>query len=79
MRIFNLLFVSICTFLISCGNPESDAKDVCDCYKEVKSTKDDAEADQKMSECLELLEKYQQNHKDNGTLEEFNKAYDFCR
>lgn len=63
--------------LASCG-PENDAKDVCNCYKEVMNLKDE-EADEKMSECLDLLANYLQKHEEAGTLEEFNEAYNKCR
>jgi len=76
----NLLFLIIASCLLgltSCG-AENDAKDVCNCYKEVLDLKDKA-ADDKMQECLDLLSKYLQDHEEAGTLEEFNEAYNKCR
>jgi pyrroloquinoline quinone (PQQ) biosynthesis protein C len=64
--------------LISSCGAENDARDVCNCYKEVLELKDE-EADDKMMECLDLLSKYLQSHEEAGTLEEFNEAYNKCR
>ncbi len=77
MRILPVILVISTLFLGACG-AENDARDVCDCYKEVMKLKDN-EADEKMTQCLQLLEEYRKKHKDAGTLEEFNKAYDLCR
>lgn len=75
-RYFSLLALSV--LLLSCG-AEHDAKDVCSCYKEVVGIKDDAEAEAKMTECLEMLNKYVKKHDEDGTKEEFMKAYNHCR
>lgn len=74
-----ILFAALISIFVfsSCG-PENDAKDVCNCYKEVIELKD-ADADEKMNECLDLLAKYLQTHEEAGTLDEFNKAYNLCR
>lgn len=78
MKKMILFSVLISIFVFSSCGPENDAKDVCNCYKEVVSLKGD-EADEKMNDCLDLLSKYLQTHEENGTLEEFNKAYNLCR
>ena len=78
MKKMILFSVLISVFVFSSCGPENDAKDVCNCYKEVVSLKGD-EADQKMNDCLDLLSNYLQKHEENGTLEEFNKAYNLCR
>jgi hypothetical protein len=72
-----LISLASLLFLSSCG-AENDAKDVCNCYKEVIDLKGE-EADTKMNECLDLLSKYLQQHEEEGTLEEFNEAYNQCR
>lgn len=74
-----ILFSALLSALVfsSCG-PENDAKDVCNCYKEVMSLKDE-EADEKMNDCLDLLAKYLEKHEEAGTLEDFNEAYNECR
>jgi hypothetical protein len=78
MRSFLLSGSVLVMFVFSSCGPENDAKDVCNCYKEVVELKD-ADADEKMNECLDLLAKYLQTHEEAGTLEEFNKAYNHCR
>lgn len=77
MRILYSFALTLALFLGACG-AENDAKDVCDCYKEVMKLKGE-ESDKKMNDCLQLLENYQKKHEEAGTLEEFNKAYDACR
>lgn len=77
MKIMGWLTLSGMLLLASCG-AENDAKDVCNCYKEVVHLKGD-EADAKMNECLDLLSNYLQKHEEAGTLEEFNDAYNKCR
>lgn len=76
-RIGILIFILPLMIFSSCG-AENDAKDVCNCYKEVINLKGD-EADTKMNECLDLLSKYLQKHEEAGTLDEFNDAYNLCR
>ncbi len=76
-RILVLGSIVIAFTFAACG-AENDAKDVCNCYKEVIEL-NDADADEKMNECLDLLSKYLQTHEEAGTLDEFNKAYNLCR
>jgi len=75
---YYFIIAAIGFLFISCG-AEHDAKDVCNCYEEVVDLKDEAEAEAKMTECLEMLNKYVKKHDEGGTKEEFMKAYNHCR
>jgi hypothetical protein len=75
-----ILFLTLAasTLIFSSCGADNDAKDVCNCYKEVLKLKGDEEA-AKMKECIDLLNNYTEKHKEAGTLDDFNKAYDDCR
>ncbi|MFZ5552646.1 MAG: hypothetical protein ACOZCO_05995 [Bacteroidota bacterium] len=64
--------------LASCGGVTQDAREICKCYHEVVNTKG-PEADEKMKECMELLDRYDKKYKGTGDYDAFVEEYNKCR
>lgn len=77
MRIWGWSISVWMLFLQACG-PENAAKEVCACYHEVYQL-DDSAANEKIKECMFLLEQHRDKYKDEDDKNEFEKALHRCR
>ncbi|WP_207533621.1 hypothetical protein [Desertivirga arenae] len=71
-RILKPISFAIATLAVtSCGNPEVDAKKVCDCYNSIDSTSTDADFKKCLYLSEDMLAKYAQ---DPPRLVRYNRA-----